>query len=180
MHGVIFLELKKYTESKLGAGAWATLLEKAGLAGNAYYPTTSYPDSDAIALVVAASKITGLEVPVILEDFGAFIVPGLLGMYKNLIKPEWKTLELLENTEAVIHTVVRLRNPGAEPPELECKRSRPNEVTVVYQSKRKMCALAKGIIRGVGNTFKEKLTIQESSCMHNGADRCLIHVSVPA
>jgi hypothetical protein len=71
-----------------------------------------------VALVVAATKATGLKADAILEDFGEFIAPDLISMFRASIKPEWRTLELLEHTEETIHKAVRLRNPGATPPEL--------------------------------------------------------------
>lgn len=70
MHGIIFAELKKYVEARLGASAWPALVEKAGLEGMAFIASSNYEDRDAVALVESASAITGMAVPAILEDFG--------------------------------------------------------------------------------------------------------------
>ncbi len=86
MHGIIFSELQKYAEKKLGAGAWKKLVAEAGLGTKTYLVTSSYPDTEAVALITTASRLTNLPVPAILEDFGAFIVPSLLSIYKPLIK----------------------------------------------------------------------------------------------
>src|SRR5438046_2580781 len=123
MHGSIFLELKKYVETKLGAEAWTTLLDKSGLKIREFSPMQEYPDGDALALVTTAVAVTGTPADVLLEDFGAFIAPDLLGMFWGSIKPEWKTLDVIEHTEQTIHAVVRIKNPGAHPPELKVKRT---------------------------------------------------------
>ncbi len=101
--------------------------------------TEVYPDEEIVALVATASQLTSTPVPVILEDFGAFLVPTLLKVYKGYIKAGWRTLDLLEHTESNIHKAVRLRDPGAEPPRLKVKRTSPTEVVIAYSSARNMC-----------------------------------------
>jgi len=71
---------------------------------------------------------------------------------------------------------VRHRNPGARPPELRCQRVGPDEVVVVYSSARKMCAVAKGIARGMARHFQETVAVNESACMLVGAKECPISV----
>jgi hypothetical protein len=181
MHGIIFTELRKYVDSKLGAGAWNDLLSAAGLKGRMYLPIQEYPDAEALALVTTAAQITGLEAEVILEDFGQFIAPALLGMYRTLVKPDWRTLDLLQYTEDTIHTVVRARNPGAKPAQLTAERISPTELHLSYWSHRKLCPIAKGIIRGMARHFNEEIGIEETQCMHSGAASCTMLVTlVPA
>jgi predicted hydrocarbon binding protein len=178
MHGLIFLELKKYVETKLGTDAWRSLLKEAGLGAKFFLPSETYPDDEAVALVTTASKITGQPAGAILEDFGEFIVPDLIDAYRPFIKKQWKTLDMIEHTEANIHRAVRLRNPGAAPPELKVRRASPTEVVITYSSLRKMCSLAKGIARGVAKHYGERITIDEPACMHRGAPSCQISVKL--
>jgi Haem-NO-binding len=156
MHGVIFAELRSYAETKHGNGTWDALLERAGLTGRTYLPIKDYSDADAIALVGAASALTGLRVASVLEDFGEFIVPDLIKMYGHLLKPEWNTIDVIDNTEQTVHSVVRIKNPGAKPPQLQTVRRSTDEVSLNYSSPRKMCALAVGIGRAWQNTFEKK------------------------
>lgn len=93
-----------------------------------------------------------------------------------MIKKEWKTLDVIEKTEEIMHAAVRLRNPGADPPKLEAKRTSPQEVTIFYGSRRKMCAFGVGICRGIANLFREQVTITHPACMHHGAEKCRIVV----
>lgn len=176
MHGIVHAELQKFVIDRHGRPAWEELLKQAGLASKAYAVSQHYPDSDVISLVTTASRMTGTPVGQLLEDFGEFIVPDLVDLYRPLLDTRWRTLEVLEHTERTIHRVVRLRNPGASPPELRCQRLSANEVRVSYNSARKMCALARGIIRGLAKHFQETVQIEEGTCMLRGAASCEIAV----
>lgn len=176
MHGTIFVELKKYADTKLGAEAWPSLLREAGLGDRRYEAFETYPDQEAVTLVSLAGRITGLDVSVILEDFGAFIAPDLIDMYWGLIKPDWKTLDVIEHTETAIHQVVRLENPGAEPPRLQVDRSAPDEVVITYRSERRMCKVGEGIAKGLADHFQERIEVDQTSCMLRGDPLCSIRV----
>jgi hypothetical protein len=176
MHGIIFSELKKYVDTKLGADAWTGLVHAAGLPTKIYMPIHTYPDQEAVALVSAASQITGQPVDAVLQSFGEFIVPDLLRMYGSLLKKEWKTLDVLEHTEETIHRVVRSQNPGAEPPRLQCTRLSATTLVIAYTSSRKMCGVAKGIVRGIAAEFGDKVIVSESTCMLKGGTKCEISV----
>jgi predicted hydrocarbon binding protein len=179
MHGIIFAELKKYVQARHGDDAWKALLQGAGLpATSLYLAIREYPDGDAAAIVGAASAATGVPAGEILEDFGRFIAPNLLAMYRALVKPEWRTLEFLENTEETIHRVVLIKDKAAKPPEIHCERVSPAEVVIRYSSQRKMCAVARGIARGVADHYGERVEIGEPSCMLRGDAECRIHVRV--
>jgi len=180
VHGVILSELQKYVEARHGSAAWPALLRDAGLGTKLFSPFQTYPDAEVMAIVAAASKTTGKPVGLILEDFGEFMAPDLLGLYRALIKPEWRTLDLLEHTEATIHRVVRARTPDAKPPELKVARIREHEVVINYASPRKLCAVAKGIVRGIAKHFGERISLIDTACMHRGAPQCTISVRIIA
>ncbi len=176
MHGLIFAELKKYAQSRLGDDSWPAILDEAGLAGRVFQPVEEYADSDAMALIAGAAKMSGRPSDVLLEDFGRFIVPDLLKMYGALLDRSWTTLDIIEHTEQTIHRVVRSRNPGARPPELHCTRSGPEAVVIRYASARRLCAMAKGIVRGLAEHYAETVAITEPMCMLRGDVECRISV----
>ncbi len=176
MHGTIFAELKKFVTEKAGLDTWNAILEKSGSKRTVFLVTEAYPDQELVALVGAASQLLQKPVPDILQAFGEFIVPDLAKIYRALIKPEWGLLDLLENTESVIHTTIRLKDPAAEPPRLKCSRPNASEVVITYTSQRKLCPVAKGIVKGLADFYHEKVDISESSCMLKGDSQCLISV----
>jgi predicted hydrocarbon binding protein len=174
MHGVVFVELEKYVSTEYGLRTWTQATEHAGVGGKIYMAFNEYPDAEINAIVMATASMVGHTVPELLEGFGEFIAPSLLKMYGHLLAPSWKALDVIENTEATVHTVVRSKNPGAHPPQLRTKRSSPNEVVLIYSSKRQMCSLAIGVGRGLGRYYKENLSIRQTRCMHRGDPHCEI------
>jgi hypothetical protein len=97
-------------------------------------------------------------------------------MYGSLLDRSWDVFDVLEHTEQTVHRVVRRQNPGASPPRLSCERRGPKELVIRYDSRRRMCAIAKGIVRGLGRHFRVRLELAESACMQRGDDACLITV----
>lgn len=180
MHGIIHSQLQKFVVTHHGKDVWRALLKEAGLAHKSFLVSQAYPDEDVLSLVSTASRMTGVAANDVLEAFGEFLTPDLIGIYGQLVRPEWRTLDLLEHTEATIHHVVRIRNPGAHPPALQCSRQSPKDVVITYSSPRRMCAVARGIVRGVAKHYQESVTITEPECMHAGCPACKISVSLVA
>lgn len=173
MHGRIFWEFRDYAEARHGAGTWLKLLKKAGIEEKVYLRRV-YPDTEMVALVAAACALSGKALPVLLEDFGEFMVPSLMSMYGHLIQPEWRALDVIEHTESTAHSAVRVDESGAAPPFLRTRRLAPGKLTLTYSSPRKLCALAVGLGKGLGKYFHEEVTVQHSVCMHRGAPSCEI------
>lgn len=178
VHGTIFAELKKFVDAKFGADTWKKLLEDAGLGPKIYLPVQAYPDDDVAKIVGAASAKTGLAPAAILQDFGHFIAPDLVGMYRSLMKPEWTTLDVIENAESTAHRIVRRDYVAAAPPYLHAVRTAPEQVTVTYNSARKLCDVAKGIVRGLAEHYRERVRINETRCMHRGASECVLVIDL--
>ncbi|MCP3143435.1 heme NO-binding domain-containing protein [Pyxidicoccus xibeiensis] len=174
MHGIIFNELNRYTLARMGEQGWEKLLREARLPKRIYLAFKSYPDEEAVALVTAASKLTGQPARAILEDFGEYIAPNLLRGYKAVIQPEWSVLDLVEHVER-IHDRVR-NDPLATPPHLVCRRVAPDLVQVSYMSKRQLCAVGIGFIRGIGRAMEQPVEVLESQCMTKGAPSCEFQV----
>ncbi len=119
MHGIIHVQLQKFVEGQYGAYGWRELCRRAGLERKIFTAIESYPDEQLLQLVTQAVGMTGVPVTQLLESFGQFLVPTYLSVYGSLVRPEWRTMDLLEHT---IHRVVRSRQLGAQPPELKVER----------------------------------------------------------
>src|SRR4029077_6969715 len=174
MHGIILMEMKSFVDATFGEGVWRQLLADSQLSSQSYDAGHHYPDDHVRKIVESASHRTGLPVHTILEDFGKFIAPQLLSMYPSLIRPEWKTLEVIEHTEETIHTLVRAQYANAIPPYLRVHRTGPEDIVIFYDSPRKMCFIAKGIIKGLAKHFDETIRIKEERCMLSGAPDCTL------
>ena len=175
MHGLIFFYLQKFSES-LSTGAPAG--SRSGLSSLAvpdvarYLPSNVYPDADAVWFLQMIAD--GLDEPLMTTTrrFGEFLAPHLLKVAGPLIEPSWRTLDLVEHTEDLIHAMVRTKQPGADPPVLETVRAGPEELHVVYASRRRLCPLATGLLRGLARHYGELIEVDETSCMLRGDPFC--------
>jgi|SRR6185436_3202781 len=178
MQGLIYVELERFVRTRFGDETWLVVLDKAGLSHRAYETGQSYPDAEVVRLVTTAAAMMHTPVQGLLESYGEFIVPRLLEIYGEHLDRGWRTLEVIAHTERAIHEVVRRQDREADPPRLRTLRLSPDEVTLAYASPRKLCALARGIGRGIAAHFGETLHIRESACMHQGAPACIISFRV--
>jgi predicted hydrocarbon binding protein len=177
VHGLIHVELERFARARLGDPAWDAAVAHAGLTGKEFLPTGQYPDADALALVVSLASGAGAGPQALLEQFGEALVPPLLATYGDLVDPAWGTIELVGNTEALIHTVLRATDEAARPPLLRTSVRGQDQIVVIYASERRMCGVAKGIIRGLATHFGENVEIDEESCMLTGAGACKLAVT---
>jgi predicted hydrocarbon binding protein len=178
MHGIFLTEFKKYIKATRGDEAWDAVRARAGLQSRAYVPIQHYPDKEAAALVAAASAIDGAAATQILESYGRFIVTDLLSLYRGLLQPEWRSLELIEHAQEMIDRVKRLNGLAVGPPELSVERASEERVVVRYESPRKLCVVGKGMLRGIGDHFGDELEVTEDACMLSGHAFCRVGVSL--
>jgi hypothetical protein len=173
VYGLIFFYIQKFADvASSGTTSWQTLRSQTSTGAATYLPSGVYPDAEAVQLIESIARSTGRPLPAILEEFGEFLAPHLVRVAGTLIDPAWRTLDLIENTEAIIHAMIRTANPGATPPVLEAVRESPNELHLVYGSSRKLCCLAVGLMRGLGRHYGDDILIDEPSCMLRGDPFC--------
>lgn len=178
MHGIVLKGLKDFVVSEYDREAWQAIQQEAGVGRTVYVPLTEYEDADVLALVGAASELTGTDVPTLLDEFGRFLVPPLVETYGVHVDEDWTGLELLANVEEYIHTALRAKQLSSfTPPNLHAEWEGSDQVRITYGSDRELCALAKGLIRGVGAHYGEPLVLEEPSCMLDGDERCEILVT---
>lgn len=180
MHGIVFEELREYVWRTHGAEEWASLLSAAAPGRRFYAPDNGYPDEELEALLAEISKRTGARRGELLREFGAFIAPTLVDLYRPLVSEEWNLLDLLEHVEETIHRVVRLDDPSAAPPRLRVERPEESRVIVHYNSERRMCDLAKGIVLGLQEAYAQKVVITDLACMLNDDVECTIEIATLA
>ena len=176
MHGTILTLLKRYVQTQYDHSTWVKLMELSGLERVEFNHKTVYPDEHIYALVGHAAEMTGLSAGELHEKFGEYLVPDLMYMYQKLLKPEWKTLDMLENTELTMHNKVREEHSENSPPVLEVSRLGPNELMIDYVSPRRMGGLAVGIVRGLAVYYDEADVIDVMPTTSEDGERVRIHV----
>jgi hypothetical protein len=177
VQGIILDELEKFVARELGDAGLARMRGLTGRGPGGYQLEGSYPDEEVHLIVRGVAESTGRDAAVILEQFAEAMVPGLLEVYGIFVNPRWSYLDFLLNTESVIHKGVRLTSSAAKPPQIRAERTGPESVRIVYSSRRHLCPVAKGILRGAANHYGVDITITEEACMLQGDPECLISVT---
>lgn len=159
MHGTILVLFKRYVTATYDLAHWARFLQAAGVHEDAYEMQAVYPDAELMALAQAVMAHAQCSMGELQERFGEFLVPDLLQHYRDRIRPEWRTLDILEHTEYHMHRPVRAEAPGINPPVLHAERVSATQVRVQCRSERRMGQLAVGMVRGMIRYFGEQDTL---------------------
>lgn len=155
VHGSIFFLLKKFITKELPANSWDILNEGAGTGSLSFSTTENYPIQTMNLLLENASEMTGLSRHLLMERFGKYLVNDLFELYKDYIRPQWRTFEIILHTESVMHGAVRKLNSTANPPILNVIQVNDKLLIIDYFSQRRMAPLAIGIIRGISEYYGE-------------------------
>ncbi|MBC5823367.1 MAG: ATP-binding protein [Candidatus Eremiobacteraeota bacterium] len=137
--------------------------------------TGSIPDKDLFSDLDLLSRLSAQARSSLLEDFGRYMAIPLMFEYRALIPAEWTALDVVEHTEPCIHTAIRDADEGT-PPFIRCWRTPENAVRIMYNSSRRICEFARGLIRGIGDHYKEDLVIDQTLCMNRGDEYCELFV----
>jgi predicted hydrocarbon binding protein len=176
VQGVILVELRKFVRERLGDGIWRTVQEEAGVTDRVYLPVHAYPDEELTALVASVSRVTGMSTALVLESFGDYIVGDLLKTYSGLLDPSWKVLDLITHCDEIFERVRRRHGGDTSPVPVKARAGLGGEVVLVYSSPLRLCALLKGIVRGLGSHLEQPVVLDELCCASSGAGACEIAV----
>ncbi|MFC6953345.1 heme NO-binding domain-containing protein [Halorubellus litoreus] len=173
MHGIVMKTLKDFVVEEYDAATWRAIQEEAGLGGKLYVPVSEYDDAEALALVGAASELSGEDEADLLYAFGRYIVEPLVETYGVHVERDWSGLDLLANVETYIHEALRAKRLSEfTPPALQAKRLEDDLAVVRYGSDRQLCMLGEGIIDGVGAYYGESYDITHETCQLDGDAHC--------
>ncbi len=174
MHGLFLFFIKKFADR---CAATASQEARAGLRSRIertanYLPDGSCPDSEALGLLEAVSEACSESLEETHGHFGEYVADHLVRVAGSLVDPSWGTLEIVEHADDLIRSLVHDQQEYAAPPVHESVRISPTELHLVYYSRRKMCAVAAGIIKGMSVRFGDPVAIEETACMRRGAPFC--------
>jgi hypothetical protein len=172
VHGVILIGLRKFVRERLGDELWHTVQLDAGIGDRVYLPTQSYPGEDLTAIVASVSRLSGMSTALVLESFGDIIAGDLLRMYSSLVDPGWKLFDVLVQSDELLARVARKQGDMLERSPITGRWGREGEVILTYQAALPLCAMIKGIVRGIGAHLEQPLVMDELKCMSTGATTC--------
>ncbi len=163
MKGMVFTELLTMADEMLGPDRVEAIIEESNLpSGGAYTAVGNYDHAEAVTLLTAFSKASGIPAADLLERFGEHLLTFFHQHYPGFFANGSDAFEFLESVESYIHVEVKKLYPDAELPRFVTVREEPDLLRFDYYSSRHLEYLAKGLIQGCLKYYGETGMIDQS------------------
>jgi hypothetical protein len=174
MYGLLNGALKEFVVGKYGPEIWQAIGETAAVGITHFNKMDAYPDELTYSIVDAASAATGQSTDEFMNLFGEFWVFYTAQQgYGPLFEIAGDSLrDFLASLDA-LHVRVGRSFPKLRPPSFRFEDIDANTLRMHYHSSRRgLCPLVPGLLRGLSLRFKTQITVQEDACARRGADHC--------
>lgn len=173
MKGSILIALNDMVERQYGMPYWDALLEEVCPHSHGVYTSTEeYPDRELADILIALSERLDVTTTDIQRDFGIFLFETFSQKYPIFTNLNKSFFPFLMSVNGVIHKEVAKFYDASQMPEIRCEQIEHNQLQMQYQSRRKLCSLAEGLIRGAAKHYECKILFKHDQCMHHGKDCC--------
>lgn len=181
MKGVIFNILEEFILDGWGREAFEDILLSCPVhMHEGHVAPGTYADADMVTIVQKTCERLKVSPADALTAFGRFMFPRLVARYPQVVEGISDPYQLLEQIDDVIHVEVCKLMPDAVTPRVRCEpMGDSDEMTVRYQSSRKLCEVFAGLLQGVGEQYGRTTEYRQLSCMHEGSDCCVFKVRFP-
>lgn len=173
MKGVLFSIVEDAITAEHGAATWDRLVTTAGVDG-AYTSLGDYPDEEFYRLIEVGARELGLSGRDLTRHLGHSALLALGQRYPAFFAPHTRALDFILTINDVIHPEVRKLHRQADPPSFVFTMTPEGHLLVEYDSKRHLCALAEGMIRGAGTYYGDAVVVAHALCREQGDDTCLL------
>lgn len=184
MQGLIFVTWEKYLSERFSGSVLREYRDKLGNAlPTALLASRVYDDSVLLTGVAAASNITSVPVEILLREFGRYFITN--GLTRHLcayiLTQVHSGRELLLAMHDAHQQMSRLPD-GLTPPlfQYTTRNKNSNELTLIYDSPRKLCSVLIGAIEGAAERYGEQVHIFERTCMKRGNSACRFEIRFSA
>lgn len=178
MKGVIFNVLEDMIVDQCGMTVWNDLLEKHAPSGRTYVSAKSYSETELFAIVTDAASMLNLPLQQLVKAFGHFLFSGLASRHQSVMArfPDFSALVM--GIHDVIHVEVNKLYHEPALPTIVSLKNADNSITLQYRSPRKLCFCAEGLLFGAAEHFKQPISINHHTCMHQGAEHCILDITM--
>ncbi|MCW8876034.1 MAG: heme NO-binding domain-containing protein [Kangiellaceae bacterium] len=177
MQGVIYTILADMVIDNYGMELWNEVISEASLdSGGAFTAGVQYSDSELIGIVNQLSQKLSVPVKDLIKVYGEYLFPQLLKQLPLNDLDMSSMRSFLLQVDSVIHKEVKRIHPDAYLPTFDYEQNESDCLTMLYRSKRKLCALSEGLLIGASNYFSTPININHSKCMHKGDDHCRLEI----
>ncbi len=179
MKGIVYTLFQDMVEDEFGLDVWEYLIENAQLASEGIYTSVkTYPDEEIVQLITQLSAHTGTAAPALIEHFGHYLLPNLMGSLPATVNRYSDLWSFMSAIDGVIHMEVQKLNPDALTPEIKVIEYHGDRMDVSYKSPRKLCFLAIGLIKQAGIHFETPVDVVHKKCMHDGHEQCVLSITL--
>ncbi len=181
MHGLIFVTFEKYLAERFSGAVLTEYRETLGeTAATSPLASRTYSDEALLAGVKTACKLTGTPLDTLLWEYGRyFMLNGLTSHLCAYLLTKVNNGRDLLLMMRQAHAQMRRMPDGLTPPlfEYQALSPSPRDVSLIYDSPRKLCALLWGAIEGAAQRYGQRVQVVEVSCMKRGAPICRFDLS---
>jgi hypothetical protein len=157
MKGFIFTNFLDFVEKHNGLEMVDSMISDCDLPSEGVYSAfINYEFDELVTLLTYVSKETSTKPEVLLEMFGRFVFPYLIGKHSYIIEKYSSPLELIAGIENHIHVEVRKLYEDAELPTFSVAKKTENSLTLIYTSSRGLTYFAIGLMKETLGFFKVK------------------------
>jgi hypothetical protein len=162
MKGVIASCLGELVKTKFGKDKWGDALEKAGLERNTVFlATENVPDAAVLKVVDSVCKVLNISLEQAADAFGDYWVnvfaPKVYSIYFTGVKSAKDFLLKMDD----VHKITTETMKDARPPRFDYEWKDDKTLIMKYKSHRGLIDFLVGLIKGVGNYYKENLIVRK-------------------
>jgi len=174
MKGMVFNLLEEFVVDNYGQDAFEDIYESTKLqTTDPFVGPATYPDKDFMALVETACQKLNVPLADAVRAFGKYCFPKLVEIEPSFVNNPKNAKDFLKTVHDIIHVEVKKLHPDAELPTFEYNDPGKNQLQMIYNSPKKLCIFAEGLIKGCGEHYKEKISCKQIKCCNNGDDCCV-------
>ncbi|MBB1302765.1 heme NO-binding domain-containing protein [Pseudoalteromonas sp. SR44-8] len=178
MKGIIFNVLEDMVVEQLGMEVWNELLQSHTPEGRVYVSVKNYDAGELFAMANGVALRLNMPLQDVVKAFGQFLFKGLADRHLDVVERFTDFTSLVMGIHDVIHLEVNKLYQDPSLPTISCRISRPGHIEMNYNSPRKLCLCAEGLLFGAAEYFDQAINITHAVCMHKGAQQCILHIEV--
>jgi len=176
MKGIVFREFGELVIARFGDATWDALITESKVpSGGAYTAVGTYPHEEAVALLMALSRRTGVSPDDLLKVFGEHLFGVLSRRYPFAVAGHDDLFPFLESLEGVVHVEVRKLYPDAELPSF-VTRWEGDAFMLEYRAQRPFASLAEGLLRGAINHWGGRYSLARRALGGDGAREAIFEL----
>jgi hypothetical protein len=165
MKGFIFTNFIEFVETNHGLEMVDEMITNCNLPSQGIYSSfSSYQFDELVSLLTFVSQKTNVNPEILLEKFGVFVFPYLIGKHSYIIENFDNPIDLIGGIENHIHIEVKKLYNDADLPTFRVVEKTTKKLTIIYNSSKGLTFFAIGLMKETLNHFNVKgsITIDKS------------------